>query len=108
MVRRIFDMALRGRSTLDIAKALNAWGIPRGFICLSQKQSKALNAWGIPTANGKKWLKTTVHVILTNEAYAGTVVWGANAKDGQPPVRVEDAHPSIVSKEEFRRIAGMM
>ena len=88
VVRRIFDMALQGRSTLDIAKTLNAEGIP--------------------TSNGKKWLKTTIHFILTNEAYAGTVVWGANAKDGQPPVRVEDAHPAIVSRREFRRIAGMM
>ena len=88
VARRIFDMALQGKSTLDIAKTLNAEGIP--------------------TSNGKKWLKTTAHFILTNEAYAGTVVWGANAKDGQPPVRVEDAHPAIVSRREFRRIAGMM
>ena len=88
LVRRIFDMALQGRSTLDIAKSLNSEGIP--------------------TSKGKKWLKTTVHFLLTNEAYAGTVVWGASAKDGQPPVRVEDAHPAIVSKREFRRIARMM
>ena len=88
VVRRIFDMALAGRSTLDIAKTLNAEGIP--------------------TANGKKWLKTTIHVILTNEAYAGTVVWGANAKNGTPPVRVEDAHPAIVSRRESRRIGRMM
>ena len=88
MARRIFDMALQGRSTLDIAKTLNAEGIP--------------------TSNGKKWLKTTVHFVLTNEAYAGTVVWGANAKDGAPPVRVEDAHPAIATKQEFRRIARMM
>ena len=88
MARRIFDMALRGRSTLDIAKTLNAEGIS--------------------TSNGKKWLKTTVHFVLTNEAYAGTVVWGANAKDGAPPVRVEDTPPAIVTKQEFRRIARMM
>ena len=88
VVRRIFDMALQGKSTLDIAKTLNAEGIP--------------------TSNGKKWLKTTVHFVLTNEAYAGTVVWGEKAKDGAPPVRVEDAHPGIVSKQEFRRIAKMM
>ena len=88
VARRIFDMALQGKSTLDIAKTLNTEGIP--------------------TSNGKKWLKTTVHFVLTNEAYAGTVVWGANAKDGAPPVRVEDTHPAIVSKQEFRRIAKMM
>ncbi|MXY98373.1 MAG: recombinase family protein, partial [Gemmatimonadetes bacterium] len=88
VVRRIFEMALQRKSNLDIAKTLNAEGIP--------------------TSSGKKWLKTTVHFLLTNEAYAGTVVWGANAKDGAPPVRVEDAHPAIVSKREFRRIAKIM
>ena len=77
VVRRIFDMALQGRSTLDIAKTLNAEGIP--------------------TSNGKKWLKTTIHTMLSHEAYTGTVVWGEKAKDGAPPVRVEDAHPGIVS-----------
>ncbi len=88
VVRRIFDMALSGRSTLDIAKTLNAEGVA--------------------SPRGKKWLKTSVYVLLSNEAYAGTVVWGANARDGQPPVRVEDAHPAIVSRREFRHIAGTM
>ncbi len=48
MVRRIFDMALQGKSILDIAKTLNSEGVP--------------------TVNGKKWLKTTVHTMLDNEA----------------------------------------
>ena len=88
VVRRIFDMALQGKSNLDI--------------------TRTLNDEGIPTSNGKKWLKTTVHFTLTNEAYAGTVVWGTNSKDGKPPVRVEDAHPAIVSKREFQRVARKM
>jgi len=54
MVRRIFDMALQGKSILDI--------------------TKTLNSEGIPTVNGKKWLKTTVHTMLDNEAYTGAVV----------------------------------
>ena len=54
VVRRIFDMALQGRSILDI--------------------TKTLNAEGIPTVNGKKWLKTTIHTMLDNEAYTGAVV----------------------------------
>ena len=88
MARRIFDMALQGKSTLDIARTLNAEGIP--------------------TVNGKKWVKTTIYSMLQNEAYAGAVVWGINAKDGAPPVRVEDAHPAIVSKREFHRIKKML
>ena len=78
MVRRIFDMVLHGKSILDV--------------------TKVLNAEGIPTTNGKKWLKTTINTMLANEAYTGTLVWGANAKDGTPPVRIENAFPAIVSQ----------
>jgi len=88
MVRRIFDMALQGKSILDI--------------------TKTLNAEGIPTVNGKKWQKTTVHAMLDNEAYTGAVVWGISAKDRQPPVRVEDAHPAIISKREYRRVKKLL
>ena len=88
MVRRIFDMALQGRSILDI--------------------TKTLNTEGIPTVNGKKWLKITVHTMLYNESYTGAVVWGATAKDGQPPVRVEDAHPAIISKGEYQRVKKLL
>ena len=51
------------------------------------------------------WGKTSVHKVLTNEAYTGTLVRGANAKDGADPVRVEKAFPTIVSKTRFRRHA---
>ena len=88
MVERIFGMAEAGRGILDIARTLNAEGIP--------------------TVNGKKWLKTTIHTMLDNEAYTGAVVWGTNAKDGQPPVRVEDAHPAIISKREYQRVKKLL
>ena len=88
VVRRIFDMALQGKSILDV--------------------TKTLNAEGIPTTNGKKWLKTTIHTMLDNEAYTGAVVWGTKAKDGAPPVRVEDAHPAIITKEEFQRVKKLL
>ncbi len=88
VVRRIFDMVLQGKSILDV--------------------TKTLNAEGIPTVNGKKWLKTTVHSMLENETYTGAVVWGINSKDGAPPVRVEDAHPAIISKREFHRVKKLL
>ena len=88
IVRRIFDMALQGKSSLDIAKTLNDEGVagPRR----------------------KRWLKTSIHRMLANEAYAGTLVWGVNAKDGLPPVRVEDAHPAIVSRDEFTQVSRVL
>ena len=88
VVKRIFDMSEAGKSTLDIARVLNDEGIasPRG------------NRWG----------KTTLHAILINETYTGTLVWGVNAKDGADPVRVEDAFPAIVSRAQFNRVAKLM
>ena len=56
VVKRIFDMALQGKSSLDI--------------------TKALNAEGVASPRGKRWLKSTIHTILSNEAYTGTVVRG--------------------------------
>ena len=88
VVRRIFDMVLQGRSILDV--------------------TKTLNSEGIPTTNGRKWLKTTIHTMLDHEAYTGTLVWGAKAKDGAPPVRVENAHPAIVSKRDFQQARKLL
>ncbi len=88
VVRRIFDMVLQGKSILDV--------------------TKTLNSEGIPTTNGRKWLKTTIHTMLDHEAYTGTLVWGAKAKDGAPPVRVEDAHPAIVSKRDFQKARKLL
>ena len=56
VVQRIFGMAESGKSTLDI--------------------TKTLNGEGILTSTGKHWLKSTVHRILSNEAYTGTLVRG--------------------------------
>ena len=88
VVKRIFDMALQGMSSLDIAKTLNAEGVA--------------------SPKGKQWLKSTVHTTLNNEAYTGAVVWGVSAKDGAPPVRVEKAHPALVSKRKFRQVARLL
>ena len=88
VVKRVFQMVLRGGSVLDI--------------------TKALNGEGIPSPDGKRWTKTTVHRMLSNEAYAGTLLWGTGAKDNAPPVRVEKAFPSIISPQQFKRVARMM
>ena len=88
VVGRIFRMALRRASILDI--------------------TKTLNREGIASPKGSRWTKTTVHRILTNESYTGTLVWGARAKDNTPPVRVENAFPAIVSREEFDLVAAIL
>ena len=84
IVRRMFDMAEAGNGTLEIIRTLNNEGIA--------------------SPRGKLWGRTSVHGILTNEAYTGTMLWGVNAKDQAEPVRVEKAFPAIVTKAQFRRV----
>ena len=62
---------------------------------------------------GKRWSRTTVYKILTNEAYCGTLVWrGRNgfaaAKRGDKPVRIENAWSAIIDKGTFNFIQSQM
>ena len=86
VVKRIFELAEAGRGMTDI--------------------TRTLNGEGIASPRGKLWGKTSVHAILKNEVYMGTLVWGA--KDKAEPVRVDRAFPSIVSKARFRRVSKLM
>ena len=84
IVKRMFDMAEAGDGTLEIIRTLNNEGIA--------------------SPRGKLWARTSVHNILTNEAYTGTLVWGANAKDNADPVRVEKAFPAIITRAQLQRV----
>ena len=88
VVKRIFSLAEAGKGILDICRTLNDEGIAN------------------PT--GKLWSKNGVHIILRNETYTGTLVWGTRAKDKAEPVRVEKAFPAIVSKTQFQRVNRQM
>ncbi|MCB9796514.1 MAG: recombinase family protein [Alphaproteobacteria bacterium] len=88
VVRRIFALAIDGLGTSAIARALAADGQL--------------------TKRGKTWSKHAVLCVLKNERYTGTAVWGRsrhskfNHRDPEP-VRVPDAHPALVSREDFQR-----
>jgi hypothetical protein len=74
---------------------------------------RALNSEGLKTARGQPWSKTTVLNILRNEVYTGVRVFGTKTerrKDGEllEPVRVESAHPAIVSPEDFRAVQALI
>ncbi len=93
VVRRIFDMALKDQGCKEIAKTLNREGLRTG--------------------TGQRWGRTTVHKVLTNEAYCGTLVLGGRAghpavHSGVAPVRVENAWSAIIDKDAFRQIRAMM
>ncbi len=88
VVERIFALAVAGNGITEIARTLNTDGIAN------------------PT--GRPWSKNGVYILLTNVVYTGTLLWGLNARDGAPPVRVEDAFPAIVSKALFGRVQSLM
>ena len=88
IIKRIFDMAEAGSGMLHI--------------------TNTLNNEGIASPRGRLWGKTSVHGLLINEAYTGTLVWGANAKDKADPVRVDKAFPAIVTKTQFSRVNKLM
>ena len=84
VVQRIFNLAESGKGILDITRTLNDEGLAN------------------PT--GRSWSKNGVHIILRNETYTGTLVWGASAKHKGEPVRVEKAFPAIVTRTQFRKV----
>ena len=93
VVRRIFDMAMRDIGCKEIAKTLNKEGSR--------------------TSTGERWGRVTVHKVLTNEAYCGTLVWGGRPghpaiRSGEPPVRVENAWPAIIDRETLRLVQQKM
>ena len=88
IVKRMFDLAESRKGMLKIARILNDEGIA--------------------SPRGKLWNKMSIHNILNNEAYLGTLVWGSNAKDGVDPVRVEKAFPPTVTKAQFDRVNRIM
>ena len=88
VVKRIFDLAESRKGMMKIVRILNDEGIA--------------------SPRGKLWNKPTVHNILRNEAYLGTLVWGNNAKDNADPVRVEKAFPATVAKAQFDRVNRIM
>ena len=46
--------------------------------------------------------------MLHNLHYAGTIVWSTNTDDDDGPVICPDAHPGIVTKEEFDKVQRLL
>ena len=101
VVRYIYNAYLRGQGTGDIAHELNELGAIRGH-------------------GRERWHPNTVQYILTNVSYTGDMLWQKSfATDtipfqqvrnrGQKPrYFVENCHPPIVSREDFRRVQNLM
>lgn len=86
IVRKIFDMRLKGYSLIDI--------------------SVELNKLGYKTKRGTEFKKNSLYDLLRNEKYIGNYVYGKGTKDdhrnlNENMIRHEGTIPAIISKEVF-------
>lgn len=99
IVRRIFNEYVSGMSYRDIIAGLNRDGIK--------------------TKRGSSFGSNSLHDLMKNEKYIGTLVYGqspyradgtrnTHAKDGPDVIRIEDAIPAIIDKETFRKVQERM
>lgn len=106
-VRRIFTLVAGGTSTLDVARILNADGVP------TPSQAKAGTPSGHANWTDNYWRPQTVHWIIRDRQYIGSTVFGKRVRD-QIGVRrqvkadlkdwiiVDDRHESLISKDLFQ------
>ncbi len=89
VVKEIFQSSLMGNGLKEICKELNDRGI---------------------TNRSKRWYKSSLSYLLSNEAYTGTSVWGRTnkGKKASDPIRVEGAWPALVSREMFDAVQQAM
>lgn len=112
-VRLIFDLALQGKNTREIANILNQKGIPTNLEYNRRAKLKGKNTRP-SSKDAHLWKTPGVVAILKNEFYCGTYVSGLYRRvaTGQAKmrklnedevVRIENHHPQIVSVEEFEK-----
>lgn len=99
-VRLIFDMYLEGN----------------GYTAICDE----LNRMGYRTKRGTMFVRNSMYDLLRNEKYTGSFIYNhmAKAKNGKrnrhayksdsEVIRVENAFPAIISKEEYRKVLKLM
>ena len=65
---------------------------------------KGLHDDGIPSPTGKEWWPpSTIDSIITDKTYAGYIVWKKSSKDPGDRLEIPDAHPGVVTLEEWEQ-----
>ncbi len=78
-----------------------------------------LNRDGLKTKRGNAFGSNSLHDLLHNEKYIGTLVYGqspyredgtrnTHSKDGENVIKIEDAIPAIIDKKTFERVQEKM
>ncbi len=101
VIRRIFEMYLRGLGIVAITKILNDEKVPRRY-------------------GYEKWHMSTVKYMLNNERYIGdallqktyttnTLPYKSRQNKGEKPMYyVENSNPSIIDRETFEKVKRIM
>ena len=96
VVKQMFQWSLEGEGIREIVNRLNT-------------DSKTTRA-------GKPWSRTTIHYMLTNPVYTGTLVWNRSSLsrgtrswnvDGDI-IRVPNSHPALIATEQFERVQQLL
>lgn len=117
VVRRVFDLALAGKKTSEIAKILNIDGVltPGSYSRLKHPEQNRFQKR--KESNG--WNYQTVLFILHQYAYTGAMVGHKRSQAGMNLRRtipnkkedwivVENMHEAIVTHEEFQRVQELL
>jgi len=118
IIREIFRMKLDGMAAARIADVLNGRGVLSPY---QYKKDRGLPhpKKGFADREGAKWSAQTIIRILQNEIYAGTLIQGKQAtpnyklktvrdKPEDEWHRCENAHESIISKNDFDLVQRLM
>ena len=116
VVRRIFDLFEAGYGKIKIAKLLNGEGVP--------SPSEYKRILGERYHNGRKmeqttyWTYATVHRILQNQMYAGTMEQGRSCRplmhgkavqlDRSDWTVVPGTHEAIIGPEQWERVQSLL
>lgn len=115
-VRRIFQMAADGQTTEQIARELNIEHVPTP---MKQKRREGCRREWKSICWDNFWTRNAVGVILRDERYIGTNIYGKRVRDEvgkshtvknrrEDWTAVENAHEGIVSRSEFERAQEAM
>lgn len=117
VVRGIFDLALEGKNSGEIARTLNVDGVltPGSYFRMKHPGSKRFQK----KHEDNGWTPYTVLAILRQYEYTGATVGHKRSKAGLSTKKtlpndradwivVEGMHEAIVSKEEFKRVQEML
>ena len=109
VVRRIFDMALAGVTSVQIAKTFNIEGVKTPIECKIAKGKSRRK----PKGTGFLWRGSVICHILTNRVYVGDMVYDKYYKDGNAGGHIrakedwkicQNHHVPIISKDIFEEI----